>query len=335
MHHPFFSIIISTYNRKDAVSRCLASCMRQTFSDFEVVVVDDASTDETVQYLGAISDSRLKIVVHDFNRGINPSRYTGVINSNGEWCVVVDSDWELFPSCLKRHHEIIGSLPKGIRVLRSRLLWDDGHISPAFIPNNPVGYRDRILWVEQEGGDDAGRCLHRSVFANTPYFSDRRGAMEALYELNLARNELSLFVEDVLGKEYTDAPNSYLRSLDMQEVVPRLFREATDMLWMAETTLADHGDALERYGPRQYHDFLRIAAFYAFLAGNRAKGLHYARKGLGQDWAWPMLWMTLILGLLGPRLLAYGAVLFRRLKATFNRRVRVGDLTRRDESAAA
>ena len=186
---PFFSVVISTYNRRQVVTRCVESCLRQTFPSFEVVVVDDGSTDGTREALEARDDPKIRVVAHGENRGINPSRHTGVTHSRGEWLVVVDSDWELYPHSLQRLHDIIGGLPDGIRVVRSRLQWDDGHISPSFVPDAPIGYEERIRWVEEEGGDDAARCLHRDVFRSTPYISDRRGAMEALYELNLARNE--------------------------------------------------------------------------------------------------------------------------------------------------
>jgi glycosyltransferase involved in cell wall biosynthesis len=310
---PFFSVVISTYNRRQVVMRCVESCLRQTFPSFEVVVVDDGSTDGTREALEARDDPRIRVVAHGENRGINPSRHTGVTHSRGEWLVVVDSDWELYPHSLQRLHEIIGGLPDGIRVVRSRLHWDDGHISPSFVPDAPIGYEERIRWVEDEGGDDAARCLHRDVFRSTPYISDRRGAMEALYELNLARNERALYVEDVLGMEHTDAANSYLRSSSRREVVPRLLREAQDMRWMAETTLALHGPALREHGPRQFLILLRVAAQQAFLMGARRDGLAYAVRHLRLKPADPMLWPMIALGLIGRRALANGTVVFRRL----------------------
>ena len=210
---PYFSFVISTYNRAGIIERCIESCLRQTFDDFEVVVVDDGSTDGTAAALRERWKSELRIVVHADNRGINPSRYTGVSHAQGEWIVVLDSDWEVYPDALQSLHHIIEELPEHVHVVRSRLLWDDGHISPSFVPRGTVTYHERIRWADQEGGDDAGRCIHRSVFETTPYFKDRRGAMETLYELDLAQDSASIYVDDVLGMEHTDAPNSYLRNV--------------------------------------------------------------------------------------------------------------------------
>jgi glycosyltransferase involved in cell wall biosynthesis len=285
----------------------------QSFTDFEVVVVDDASTDDTVAVLERMTDPRLHIVKHNANRGINPARFTGVANSRGEWLVVLDSDWELLPQSLQRLSELIHDLSADVRVLRSRLRWDDGRVTPTFVPGGAVEYEERIRFVEAEGGSDAGRCLHRSVFGRTPYFADRRGGLEILYELNLSRNETFWYVSDVLGLQHTDAPNSTLRGADRRELIPRLLQNAPDALWFAETTLRDHGRALEQWGPRQYRTMLRTAALQAFLLGRRRTGLRYARRCARRRLLDPLLWSTVALGLVGPRALAYGNLAFRKL----------------------
>lgn len=311
---PLFSIAITSYNRDGIVQRCIDSCFAQTLGDFEVIVVDDASTDATVESLRAYSDPRLRVVVHDRNRGINSGRHTGVAHATGQWVVVVDSDWELLPNTLERLRELIEGLPSDVRVIRSQLVWDDGRVTPAFMPPQPIDYEGRIRWVEEEGGWDAGRCIQRQVFDETPYILDRRGAMEGLWELNLARREKTLCVEEVLGKEHDDAANSWLRSVD-SSLIPRLRKEAPDMLWMAETTLAEHGEALRRWGPRQYAMYARIGASQAFLLGQRRKGLGLARLALRARPFDPMTLATVCVGIWGPRAAGRGALAFRRLNA--------------------
>ena len=103
MATPFFTVVVTTYNREQIVRRAVDSCLAQTFEDLEVVVVDDASSDGTVAGLeSSYDDPRLRVVVHDRNRGINPARHTGTVAARGEWVVVVDSDWELMPEALER-----------------------------------------------------------------------------------------------------------------------------------------------------------------------------------------------------------------------------------------
>jgi hypothetical protein len=311
---PFFSIVITTFDRARILRRCLDSALAQTWSDSEVIVVDDGSSDDTVASLADYDDQRLRIVAHERNRGINPARFTGVASARGEWIVVVDSDDELFPDALERLRKLIGELPEGVRVLRSRQLHDDGHVTPAFVPDGPYGYEGRIRWADVEGGEDAARCLHRSVFDDSPYIDGRRGAMEFLFELNLAETATSVCVEDVLTMVHADAPNSWLRTASAAALIRRLEAEAPDMLWMAETTLARHGAALERWGPRQLVVALRIASTQAFMLGRRRKGVAYALKALRRKPLDPINVITLALGLLGPWAVARGAVAYRRLR---------------------
>ncbi len=316
MSAPFFSVVITTYNRARIVCRCIDSCLAQDFTDFEIVVVDDGSSDETQATLGErYDDPRLRLVVHETNRGINPARHTGATNAAGEWVVVIDSDDELLPGALARLRELIEGLPPGVRVLRSRQVHDDGQITPGFVPSGPYDYEGRIRWAEAEGGNDAARCLARAVFADTPYIDGRRGAMETLFELNLAERETSLCVEEVTTKVHADAPDSWLRAASTADVVPRLQREASDMLWMAETTLERHGEALQRWGPRQYVTVLRIGATQAFILGQRRLGARYSLRALRRKPLSTAAWITLLLGLLGPAATARGAVAYRRLAA--------------------
>ena len=87
------------------------------------------------------------------------------------------------------------------------------------------------------------------------------------------------------------------------------------MLWMAQTVLERHGEALRRYGPRQYAIVLRIAATQSFLLGRRRQGARYSMRALRRRPLAPAAWVTLMLGLVGPQAATRGAVLHRRLTA--------------------
>lgn len=312
MPSPFFTVVVTTYNRAQIACRCVDSCLDQEFSDFEVVVVDDASEDDTVAVLGRYEDPRLRVVALEANQGINSARQRGVEAANGEWVLMVDSDWELVPETLRRLAEVIATLPPEVRVVRHRLLWDDGSVTPSFVPAEPFGYEGRIRWIEEEGGHDAGRCIKREVFERTPYIDGRRGAMETLFELRLARAETTLAVPEVLGKEHSDAANSWLRSTDAAELIPRLYPEAPDMLWMAETTLSEHGAALKKWGPSHYRRVLRVAATQAFLLNRRRLGFRYGFRALRQKPLDPLVIATLLLGGFGRGAVARGTLAFRR-----------------------
>lgn len=87
------------------------------------------------------------------------------------------------------------------------------------------------------------------------------------------------------------------------------------MLWMAETSLERHGEALRRWGPRQYANLQRVAALQSFLLGRRREGAHHALRALRCRPQAGLSWITLALGLLGPSAAARGILALRRLQA--------------------
>ncbi len=313
---PFFSVLISTYNRAQQVQRAVRSCLRQTFDDLEIVVVDDASADGTRGVLEALGDSRLRVVQHAHNRGISAARATGVKHARGEWLVFLDSDWELFPHSLARLRALIDELPAGVHIIRSRLEAADGTVQPGIMPTGITGYDERLRWLEEltinRVSSDAGHCIHRSVFETTNFFEHRRGAMEGLWETDLARREQSLWVPDILGKQHVDAANSHSRDANASRLISRLLLEAPDDLWMAETMLAEHGTALDRLAPLTRRALTERAASQAFLTGDRRRGLRHTWGALRSGSRHGKLWVTLGLGLLGPRPLAYAKLAGRR-----------------------
>lgn len=317
---PFFSVLITAYNRQDQIERCVRSCIQQSFEDYEVVVVDDASTDGTRAVLAAIEDSRLRVITHATNRGISPARATTVSHARGEWLVMLDSDWELLPHSLARLRTLIDELPPGVRMIRSRLQWDDGSVSPAVLPATPItDYRRRLEWLEavavQGGSSDAGHCIHRAVFEGGNYPTDRRGGIETLWETNTARREASLWVSDVLGLEHVDAINSASRDASIARLFPRLLSEAPDRRWMAETMLAEHSVALMRHAPHYRTWLLKTAALESFLVGDRVAGIRHTQEAWRAGAVGKQELATLILGVLDRRTLAYARLAGRRWRA--------------------
>jgi glycosyltransferase involved in cell wall biosynthesis len=95
--NPLVSVIIPTYNRADLIGRAVKSVFMQTYANLEIIVVDDASSDNTAKVVNSISDGRLKFIRHDVNKGPAASRNTGLRNSHGDYITFLDSDDEWLP----------------------------------------------------------------------------------------------------------------------------------------------------------------------------------------------------------------------------------------------
>lgn len=96
------SIVIPTYNRAGIIRDAVNSVLRQSYSDFELIVVDDCSKDDTLAVLETVKDPRLKVVRHEKNGGASAARNTGVRAAQGTWIAFQDSDDEWLPTKLER-----------------------------------------------------------------------------------------------------------------------------------------------------------------------------------------------------------------------------------------
>lgn len=88
---PLISVIIPAYNSENTISETVESVLKQTFADFELIVINDGSTDNTLEVLSSIQDPRLKVFSYP-NAGSNPSRNRGFAQSSGEYIAFLDAD---------------------------------------------------------------------------------------------------------------------------------------------------------------------------------------------------------------------------------------------------
>lgn len=89
---PMVSIILPTYNRAHLISRAIRSLLQQTYQDFEIVIIDDASTDNTKEVINSFNDPRIRYLNHEINRGLSAARNTGIKASKGEYLAFQDDD---------------------------------------------------------------------------------------------------------------------------------------------------------------------------------------------------------------------------------------------------
>lgn len=91
--NPFFSIIIPSFNRAHTIGRAILSVVNQTYTDWELVIVDDGSTDNTMEIVESFHDNRIKYVWQE-NQERSAARNHGIRLANGEWICFLDSDDE-------------------------------------------------------------------------------------------------------------------------------------------------------------------------------------------------------------------------------------------------
>lgn len=94
------SVVLPTYNRSNSIVPSVQSVLRQSWTDLELIIVDDGSEDDTVDVVRQIDDPRIKLVCMEQNSGPSAARNRGIKEARGEWVAFQDSDDEWLPNKL-------------------------------------------------------------------------------------------------------------------------------------------------------------------------------------------------------------------------------------------
>lgn len=105
MDEPIVSIIMPTYNRAFCLNRAVESVLRQTYHDFELIIIDDGSTDDTTKVINGFSDKRIVHLRHEKNMGAAAARNLGIQMAKGDFIAFQDSDDVWHPEKLSRQME--------------------------------------------------------------------------------------------------------------------------------------------------------------------------------------------------------------------------------------
>lgn len=96
------SVVIPTYNRAHVIGRAIQSVLNQTYGNFELLIIDDGSTDDTKRIIAGFADERIRYLRHETNKGQNPARNTGVREAKGQYIAFLDSDCEWLPEFIEK-----------------------------------------------------------------------------------------------------------------------------------------------------------------------------------------------------------------------------------------
>ena len=94
----FFSVIIPLYNKENYIKKTLHSVLNQDFDNFEIIIVNDCSTDNSLSIVTNYKDSRIKIINNQKNLGLSATRNVGILNADSEYITFIDADdlWKSF-----------------------------------------------------------------------------------------------------------------------------------------------------------------------------------------------------------------------------------------------
>ena len=112
--NPRVSAIVTTYNRAAMLPRAVRSVLAQTYEDYELIIVDDCSTDDTPEVIRTFADPRIRAVRQADNAGVSAARNTGIRLARGEYVALLDDDDEWLPRKLQRQVAALDASDPGV-----------------------------------------------------------------------------------------------------------------------------------------------------------------------------------------------------------------------------
>jgi glycosyltransferase involved in cell wall biosynthesis len=170
---PLISVVIPTYNRADFIANTINSVLNQTYQNIEILVVDDASTDQTESAVQALNDPRIKYIRLPENTSGTKPRNTGILESRGRYIALLDSDDEWLPDKLQKQLHFINqnaANEENIICFTGLILKSDN--GESVLSNPPlkegVDIMDYILvddnWVQTSTYMVSGELAKRTLF---------------------------------------------------------------------------------------------------------------------------------------------------------------------------
>lgn len=269
-----FSVIIPVYNCAALLPRAIRSVLSQKGEDFEIIIVNDGSTDAFNKALQMFqSEKKITVIHHLHNRGLGPSRNTGIRSARGEWIVLLDADNALFPSAFEELKRISETVGNEVAVIYTFAQTFDGKLT---IQHPDI--TGKVSFDEIVSGRVSGEYL--SV-VRRPVF------LKHLYDESLGTHrECPPLVWYAIAKEYSFYVDSHVLMYYETRRTDRLCSSDMTDQKIQELSIC-HTRVLERFLPdllpehtSKVAELYRRQALYAFLDGGRRKGLRSLIRSL-------------------------------------------------------
>ncbi|HJX30341.1 MAG TPA: glycosyltransferase family 2 protein [Thermodesulfobacteriota bacterium] len=235
---PQVSVIIPTYNRAHLLSRAIKSALDQTFQDFEIIIVDDASTDDTDKLVASFHDSRIRYIQHEKNHGGGAARNSAIKQAQGDYLAFLDSDDEWLPDKLEKQMKLFNGTSKKIGLVAAG----------AVDIRNQIPY---AYYIPKFRGDIFKRILIENCVGLTAIAVVRKECLD----------KAGLFDESLRGSEDWDLWIRIVQHYDVDftpEILLRYYPQADSMI----RHHADGVDAHRKIFKKYYHLFKTLPPPY-------------------------------------------------------------------------
>ena len=206
---PFFTVIIPLFNKENYVHNCIQSVFNQTFTNYEIIIVNDGSTDKSIAIVENFKNQNIKIINHDNNKGLSATRNTGIANANSDYITFLDADDAWKPTFLENVLELINTFAEA-RIFATN--YEEKYRNKIVLPqNNAIKLKKNSKQIIDFFSINLGQgiynhgsvCFHKSVFKKAGLYNENIDFAEDL-DFNIRANwHFKLAYSNTIGMQYS------------------------------------------------------------------------------------------------------------------------------------
>lgn len=177
---PFFSVIIPLYNKENYIQATVESILNQEFQDFEIIIVNDCSTDKSLEMAQKITSEKIRYIQHEKNKGLSASRNTGIRNAKAQYVAFLDADDWWQPTYLKKIKLLIDNYPTAsiFATAYTEVYPNEKYLEPAVnkkhLPKDETILIDDFftLNLNQPLYNPSSVCYNKNIFDEVGFFDE-------------------------------------------------------------------------------------------------------------------------------------------------------------------
>ncbi len=217
---PEITIIIPAYNASAYLTDSVSSVIKQTFTSWELIIVNDGSTDNTKEIVGTfLTDSRIKLIDQQ-NKGVSAARNAGITDATGKYMGFLDADDYLLPNALQRKYEVLSNNPM-IDFVYSDVINCDSKLNEVKVQKGIDSanlLKEALLWQKE-----VIPTLPSNVIGKASLFKEKlkfdvnlSNCADRYMKIELAANAIGAYIPESLVK-YRDTPGSMSKKIALLE----------------------------------------------------------------------------------------------------------------------
>jgi glycosyltransferase involved in cell wall biosynthesis len=223
----FFTIIIPLYNKEKYIKNAIESVLDQTFTDFEILVIDDFSSDKSATIASKFESEKVQLIYHEKNLGLSATRNTGINKANSNYITFLDADDLWKPTFLESIFHLIQNFPEA-RIFGTNYeeVWDEviknPHNGSEILPIDFTGYINFFKINVKQGIYNHGSvCFHKEVFEKIGFYNEKISFSEDLdFNIRANYNFKLAYTNSVQMRYFMQTENQITQSSILHKTIP-------------------------------------------------------------------------------------------------------------------